>query len=120
MKPRPGYTFIEVPESVAADLAQQLGNALADTSANHKPLSACKRSPLTTKEAAETIGMSEEYVRDHALELHGTKRGNKWVFDPAKLEAAAVPQQEPESTTAPRRRRPAPETDLLPVNGDRV
>lgn len=113
--PRPGYVLLEVPESVAADLATQLGaQQVRQNSAE----------PLSTAEAAKAIGMSPEYVRDHALGLGGVKRGNAWRFDPAGLEqgkeGVSSGNASAEPTTAPKRRRRSAKTDLLPITGEPV
>ena len=101
------------PGEIAA-LRRQLGAGSSESVPNVKRVA-----HLTTKEAAARLGMSPEYLRDHATELGGVKRGNCWRFDPAKL----VPEvQAPASTKLPasQRRRRKPQTrEILAVRGER-
>jgi hypothetical protein len=73
---------------------------------------------ITTAEAAKRLGMSTEYIRDHAADLGGTKRGNVWRFDPAKLEAVTKNVGEsPTISSTQRRRRKRVNAPLLEVRG---
>lgn len=79
---------------------------------------------LTTAQAAEWLGFSADYVRDHAAELGGRKMGAgpkaQWRFDPAKLGAGA-PEDATDRDRTPARRRPArrpgSERQLLKARG---
>jgi hypothetical protein len=99
MKVRVGEIALELTDDQVRELRQQL---------SVEPLTACERF-LTTAEAAERIGFSAEYVRDHARELGGEKAHDgpraRWRFDPAKLSFSDLETSAGAPNDAPRPRR---------------
>lgn len=93
-----GGVAFDLTDQQLADLRSQLGVEIV-TAGNDF---------LTTAQAAKRLGVSADFVRDHALELGGTKLTDspkaEWRFDPANFPAGgkvvATPQQ------ASRRRAP--------------
>jgi hypothetical protein len=108
-----GVVIEDLSDEEVRELRQQLGGASRmDDSAGL----------LTTAEAAARLGMSCEYMRDHAEEYGGRKIGNVWRFDPAAL--AAVSHQKPEIVSpgllAPgQRHRERKRAPILEVRGER-
>jgi hypothetical protein len=96
-----GGLALDLTDAQVEELREQLGSIGADTSGGM----------LTTAQAAERLGFSPEYVRDHAVELGGVKLTDspkaEWRFDSAKLGANAkrVAHFDVEKpSTSPRRR----------------
>lgn len=62
---------------------------------------------LTAEQAADRLGFSIDYVRDHAVELGGVKLTDspkaQWRFDPTKLGLMSKPKSTPPIATARRR-----------------
>jgi hypothetical protein len=100
------------------DLALDLTDAQVDELREQLVVGPSVESPegrgmfLTTKQAAERLGFSPEYVREHAVELGGVKMGDgpkaRWRFDPATLKGSGespAPMALP-AVTPPRRRAP--------------
>jgi hypothetical protein len=117
MRLKVGDVWIEVTEEQAAELRRQLG--VPGTTSG--PTGPEVQGTIGTAEVARRIGMSREFVRDHAEELGGQRRGNRWRFDPVKLESTqgANVQAPAHLDTPPRRRRrktPAG-TALLEIKG---
>lgn len=110
-----------------ADLRRQLAipDAEIDAEVAAREERADEEALIGTAEAARRIGMSAEFVRDHAKELGGRKvvdgRRGRWLFDPADLGRPHEPERvEPAPPTPRRRRRPpaSSSVELLPVRGE--
>jgi hypothetical protein len=77
---------------------------------------------IGSAEAARRLGVSAEYVREHAAELGGEKLHDgpkaQWRFDPATLHRPSSPPAVPAGRPVSRRRAQRPTGDLLQVRGD--
>jgi hypothetical protein len=98
MKVMIGTVAFDLTDDQLADLRQQL--AVDPVTAGNGWLS--------TAQAAELLGFSPEYVRDHAAELGGEKLTDspkaQWRFDPANFPAGKNVAESP--TFSPPRRAP--------------
>ena len=67
---------------------------------------------LTTRQAAELLSMSEDWVREHAAELGGIRTSDgpraPLRFEPRRIEAWEERQRLPKPKAAKQRRRPGP------------
>jgi len=105
----------------------QIGNVALDLTADQvedlrQQLAVEVTEKLDAAAVAKRLGVSREYVYDHAEELGGERLGSgpksPWRYDPAKLEGAnsTVPADIPARPTR-RRRREGAAAGLLEIRG---
>lgn len=69
-----------------ADLGQSVESYVRGIITAARAVPAPPEKDFNTKEAAEYLGRSVGYVKDHARELGGIKEGGKWVFPQLALD----------------------------------
>lgn len=78
--------------------------------------------PIDAATLADRLAMSAQWVRDHAAELGGKRRGRgpkaRWRFEWPKARDLADGLQRRAEPTLPRSRRRRTEPDLLPIKGE--
>jgi hypothetical protein len=112
--------------SLTLDLPDELVERIAERAADLvlEKMRAEQAAPSQLVDAqtvADALGVSRDYIYDHADELGGVKVGNgdrpRWRFNLADALVAWQPA-EPPTRTAPRRRRsPNGRSNLLPIHG---
>jgi hypothetical protein len=126
MRVEVGGLALELTDDQVVDLRQQLG---VEMSTNVDGL-------IDSAAAAKLLGVSAEYVREHAVELGGRKLNDSskapWRFDPAKIpgvpggpppgagklnNAARGDVESPVKNLTPRRRRKPAGAGLLESRG---
>jgi hypothetical protein len=112
---------VNVTLTLTAEQVEQIAGRVAELLSATKPAQAGGLVDATTVAAA--LGVSRDWVYDHASQLGGVKVGDgdrpRWRFNLADALAAFEPAGEPTRAT-PRRRRPSNGNGrhLLPVHGE--
>ncbi len=87
-----GGLVLELDDAQVADLRRQLG---------------VERSGglVDLKTAAGMLGVSRDFLYDHAADYGGEKHGGRWRFDPTRLSARAETPAPKSAAAKPRRNR---------------